>query len=156
MIGLSVIVATPLCIKPAKDGLSDLLFPKKDANEQEPFWRHAIFVISNFETQSFTKKFIVTIYTGVVIGIVSSSMQDIINILGSSFFTIVIFYSLAKSLNHLKRFVSLCHQCFILNYPLIQSFGVIKLFAGSCLACSLSLLFGVLARVSLKPLVKNK
>lgn len=27
---MSVIVATPLCIKPAKDGLEDLLFPKKE------------------------------------------------------------------------------------------------------------------------------
>jgi len=78
LIGLSVIVATPLCIKPAKDGLSDFFFPKSKPNQEDPFWRHTILVI-------------ITIYTGVVIGIVSSSMQDIINILGSSFFTMICF-----------------------------------------------------------------
>jgi len=46
LIGLSVIVATPLCIKPAKDGLSDFFFPKTEANQEDPKWRHAILVIS--------------------------------------------------------------------------------------------------------------
>lgn len=77
-IGLSVIVATPLCIKPAKDGLSDMFFPKTNPMQEDPIIRHTILVL-------------ITIYTGVAVGLLSSSMQSIISILGSSFFTIIAF-----------------------------------------------------------------
>mmetsp|Transcript_12169 Transcript_12169/g.10477 ORF Transcript_12169/g.10477 Transcript_12169/m.10477 type:complete len:191 (-) Transcript_12169:65-637(-) len=90
LIAFSVTIAMPLCIKPAKDSLRDLIYPNEIIGpDQDPMSRHVPLVL--FST-----------YSAMLCAMYVPGMQKVINILGSSFFTMICF--LYPSSFYLKLF----------------------------------------------------
>lgn len=95
MMCMAIIVAEPLNVKPAKDGLKDIFFPRKsDANGQpietnESLLAHFLLVFCKELRENINIIFIVTVYSAVLVAVFAKSAQMVMNILGSSFYSLV-------------------------------------------------------------------
>jgi len=79
---LSVVISQPYNIKPSKDSLRSFFKSKAGSNPEEK------------SEESSVKRFLyvlVTLYTAVLVVIFSESAQTIMNVIGSSFFSMVCF-----------------------------------------------------------------
>lgn len=93
---LSVVISQPYNIKPSKDSLRSFLKSKKANNVQEKsdesHWERFFYVIGKrIFCWICLKIFQVTLYSAVAVVIFSENAQGIMNIIGSSFYSLVNF-----------------------------------------------------------------
>jgi len=84
MMCMAIIVAEPLNVKPAKDGLKDIFWPRRSDENGQPIETNES-MCAHFLLVFFT------VYSAVVVAVFAKSAQTVMNILGSSFYSLICF-----------------------------------------------------------------
>ena len=91
---ISIVISQPFNLKPAKDGLRNFLTSasRNSKNEVvESDLERYIYVIGIYYPPTILLLILVTLYSAVLVVTFSESAQMIMNIIGSSFFSLVLF-----------------------------------------------------------------
>ena len=90
LLGISVIFTMPLCIKPAKDALRDIIYPidwerenLEVVSNQDPIGRHVILVLSKLPFEVILIVVLVVTFKQMIIGMFLTSLTNAISFLGS-------------------------------------------------------------------------